>query len=149
MSDSRDQALVDITALVSRYGWAIRHVLSDTASGQASFSYTVGLTSRGWPELVITGLPAPVAETFIRNAVDAQAERGPFRPGDRTNQLTDSGDVLFLAVDDVSGMTATTGIVGTFSALQIVWPDSDGHFPWEAAYRNSSASQPLLGATAS
>ena len=147
MSDPRDQAIADIRGLVDRHGWAVRHVLSDAASAQMSFSYSVGLTSRGWPELVITGLPAAVADAFIRNTVDAQAERGPFRAGDRTDQLTDSGHVMFITADDVSGMTATAEIVGTFSALQLVWPDSADHLPWEADYRNSSASQPLLGSS--
>ena len=145
MSDPRDHALADISDLVARHGWGIRHVLPDTASAQAAFSYTVGLTHRGWSELIITGLPTTVADVFIRNAVDAQTEQGAFRPGDRTDELTESGDVVFIAADEVSGMTATTEIVGAFSALQLVWPDSAGHFPWQAGYRNSRASQPLLG----
>jgi len=148
MNDPRDQALADIKGLVARHGWAIRHVLPDTAAAQTSFSYTVGLTFRGWPELIITGLPMAVADAFIRNAVDVQVEKGAFRAGDLTDELAESGDVMLMAADDVSGMSATTEIVGAFSALQLVWPDSAGHFPWDAGYRNSSASQPLLGSAA-
>lgn len=133
MTDPRDHAFDDITDLVARHGWAIRHVLADAAAGQAAFSYTVELTSRGWPELIITGLPSTVADVFIRNAVDVQVENGPFRSGDRTDELTEAGDVVFLSADDVSGMTATTGIAGAFTALQLVWPDSAGHFPGKRA----------------
>ena len=120
VTDPRDRALADIEGLVARYGWAIRHVLADTAGGHAAFSYTVGLTSRGWPELIITGLPSTVADVFIRNAVDVQAEKGPFRPGDRTKELTEEGDVVFLSAEDVRGMTATTELVPAFTALQLV-----------------------------
>lgn len=148
MNDPRDRALADITELVARHGWAIRHVLPDTASAHASFSYTVGLTSRGWSELIITGLPTAVADAYIRNAIDVQVENGAFNAGDRTDELTESGEVMFIHAEDVSGMTATTEIVGAFSALQLVWPDSAGHFPWHPRYRNLSASQPLLGTAA-
>lgn len=145
MSDSPAQALADLRDLVARHGWAIRHVLPDETTAQASFSYTVGLTARGWPELITTGLPAAVADTFIRNAIDVQAENGPFRPGDRTDELTESGHVVFITVSDLRGMTAATEIVGAFSALQLVWPDSAGSLPWHPAYRNAPGSQPLLG----
>ena len=148
MNDPSDLALTDIRELVARHGWAIRHVLPDTASAQAPFSYTVGLTSRGWSELIITGLPTALADVFIRNAVDVQVQNGAFRAGDRSDELTESGDVMFIPAEDVSGMTATTEIVGAFSALQLVWPDSAGHFPWHPRYRNSNASQPLLGTAA-
>lgn len=142
-------ALADMKVLVHRHGWAVRHVLADAMSARAAFSYTAGLAARGWPELIITGLPAEVADAFIKNAVEVQAATGPFRAGDRSNELTDSGEVLFIAADDVSGMTATSEIIGAFSALQLVWPDSAGCFPWDADYRNSSASQPLLGTAGS
>jgi hypothetical protein len=145
MVDSRDQALTDIRWLVDEHGWAIRHVLPSPVSGETAFSYTVGLSYRGWPELIITGLPATVAELFIRNAVDVQNENGSFRPGDGTDELTESGDVVFIAAADVRGMTATANIVGAFSALQLVWPDSAGAFPWDTGYRNPIGSQPLLG----
>ena len=30
-------------------------------------------------------------------------------------------------------------------ALQVIWPDSLGHLPWELGYRNRLDAQPLLG----
>jgi len=146
MSDFREQALEDLRALAARYGWAVRHVLGNPVSGSAPFSYTVGLTWRGWPELVVVGLPKEVAEAFLANAVDAQAQHNPFQPGERTRELTETGDVTFIAAQDVSGMTTAKEIVGEFSALQLVWPDSAGSYPWDSAYRNASDAQPLLGA---
>jgi hypothetical protein len=131
--------------LAQRYGWAVRHVLGNPKTGAAPFSYTVGLTWRGWHELVITGLPKDTAEVFIANAVDVQSEGTRFEAGERTTELTDSGDVTFVAVQDVSGMTAAAEIVGDFSALQLVWPDSEGNYPWGPGYRNTPDAQPLLG----
>jgi hypothetical protein len=119
--------------MVDTHGWAIRHVLG--YSSVAPFSYTVGLTSRGWDELLITGLPADVADVFIRNAVDEQESRGPFQASDRTDALTESGTVVFIRVEDRSGLTAAERMLGDFDALQLVWPDSNDNFPWDIATR--------------
>lgn len=129
--------------MVDVYGWAIRHVLG--TSFAAPFSYTVGLTARGWDELLITGLPADVADMFIRNAVAEQELRGSFQSGDRTDVLTESRSVVFVRVEDRGGLTAAERMLGDFEALQIVWPDSNGNFPWDIGCRNPPEVQPLLG----
>ncbi len=144
-SSQHDDPVARMRAIVDEYGWGVQHVLPDAQqSGEASFSYTIGLTARGWAELIITGLPPGVAEQFIRNAVDEQQENGPFRAGDRSQELTESGSVVFTRAVDVRGMTATAAIVGSFTALQMVWPDSQGHLPWDADHRNPRSAQPLL-----
>lgn len=144
VSSPHDDLVARMRAIVDEYGWGVQHVLPDAQSGEASFSYTIGLTARGWAELIITGLPPGVAEQFIRNAVDEQQEKGPFRAGDRSQELTESGSVVFTGAVDVRGMTATAAIVGSFTALQMVWPDSQGHLPWDADHRNPRSAQPLL-----
>lgn len=146
MNGPHPDLVADMRTLVDRYGWGIQHVLPNVDTDEAPFSYTVGLTARGWPELIITGLPADVAQQFIRNAVDEQQEHGPFQAGDRTEELTESGFVLFTEAEDVHGMTVTAAIVGSFTALQMVWPDSHGRFPWDDGHRNPKNAQPLLGA---
>lgn len=143
MDSPIERAFADLTRMVETYGWAIRHVLGDAST--APFSYTVGLTARGWPELVITGLPADVADVFIRNAVDEQEASGAFRPGDRTDSLTKSGSVVLIRVDDRRGMTAAERMLGDFDAVQLVWPDSQDNLPWDIGYRNTPEAQPILG----
>ncbi|MCW4386470.1 DUF4262 domain-containing protein [Salinibacterium sp. SYSU T00001] len=140
-----ESLLADLRALVDEFGWAVRHVLADGAAEQPSFSYTVRLTLRGWPELVIVGLPSDVTHAFLATAVDALMTGARFFPGLRTTALTESGDVMFIAAEDVSGMTAAGYIVGEFRALQLVWPDSKGTYPWEEGHRNVENAQPLLG----
>ncbi|MET3568178.1 hypothetical protein ABIC47_003694 [Leifsonia sp. 563] len=142
MDNPGERALAELARMVETHGWAIRHVLG--SSSVAPFSYTVGLTARGWDELVITGLPADVADAFIRNAVDEQASSGAFPAGGRTTALTESGSVAILRVEDRSGLTAAARILGDFEALQLVWPDSTNRLPWELGYRNPPGAQPLL-----
>jgi hypothetical protein len=141
MDDPGERALADLARMVETHGWAIRH----GSSSVAPFSYTVGLTARGWDELVITGLTAYVADVFIRNAVDEQATSGPFRAGGRTAALTESGLVAMLRVEDRSGLTAATRLLDHFEVLQLVWPDSTNRLPWELGYGNPPEAQPLLG----
>jgi hypothetical protein len=143
MDSPGERAHADLERLVNTHGWAIRHVLG--SSTVASFSYTVGLTARGWDELVITGLPTEVADVFLRSAVDEQCSSSAFRAGDRTDALTESGSVVSLRVDDRSGLTAAEKMLGDFEALQLVWPDSNNRLPWESGYRNPPETQPLLG----
>ncbi len=144
MESPYEHAFAEFERMVDSHGWAIRHVLGSATV--SPFSYTVGLTSRGWDEIVITGLTAEVADVFIRNAVDEQGSRGPFRPGDRTGALTESGSVAFVRVEDRSGLDAAIRILRTFEALQLVWPDSSDQLPWDSDYRNPPEAQPLLGA---
>ncbi|MDQ4213963.1 DUF4262 domain-containing protein [Microbacterium sp. ASV81] len=141
--DPGERAFAELRRMVDAHGWAIRHVLGNSSA--APFSYTVGLTAKGWDELLITGLPAEVADVFIRNAVDEQDSSGAFRAGDRTEALTESGSVAFIRVEDRSGLTAAGRMLGDFEALQMVWPDSNDNFPWDIGYRNPPTAQPLLG----
>ncbi|MCC7128421.1 MAG: DUF4262 domain-containing protein [Microbacteriaceae bacterium] len=143
MDDPGERAFADLKRMVDTYGWAIRHVLGSSTA--VPFSYTVGLTSRGWAELVITGLPAEIAEAFIRNAVDLQESSGTFQAGEQSSELTESGSVVMLRVEDRSGLTAAERMLGDFEALQLVWPDSNDRLPGEVGYRNSPDAQPLLG----
>ena len=66
----------DFASLVRTQGWAIRHVLG--GPGGPPFSHTAGLTTNGWAELVVVGLPVEVAQASLWNAVDEQRLHGAF-----------------------------------------------------------------------
>jgi hypothetical protein len=143
MDSPNEREFADLERMVDTHGWAIGHVLGNASA--APFSYTVGFTARGWDELLITGLPAVVADVFIRNAMDEQESSGAFQPGDRTNALTESGSVALIRVYDRRGLPAAERMRGDFEALQLVWPDSNDNFPWDIGYRNTPEAQPVLG----
>lgn len=146
VTQADDPVLAQLLGLIDRHGWAVRHVGAGTAPGEAAFSYTVGLTAIGHPELITTGLPFEHSQTFLNNiASDVRAGRR-FLPGDSTEDYTDRGaPIVFIAVEDTSGLTAVEQVYGTVAALQMVWPDSLGHLPWMPGYRNPLEAQPLLG----
>lgn len=64
---------------------------------------------------------------------------------DATTELADGPAMPVLAVQDKRDLTAAEAIYGDVHVLQIVWPDSRGHLPWEPDYANPPGSQPLLG----
>jgi hypothetical protein len=146
VSDASDPVLAELLELIRRHGWAVRHVGAGSEPGQAAFSYTVGLTAMGHPEVVVTGLPFNHAQTFL-NYIGADIRDGKqFLAGMLTEDLTEPGTpVAFLGVDDSSGLTAVEQVYGRVDAVQMVWPDSDGHLPWAAGYKNPPNAQPLLG----
>lgn len=140
------EPFAELLALIERYGWAIRHVMGDPESGAAPFSYTVGLTSLDHPELIATGLPFEVAQSFLNSAGLLVKEGAILTNGLVTDALTESGTVTFMTATDVSGLAAVGEVYGQEAhALQLVWPDSSSHYPWDAGYNNPRSAQPLLG----
>ena len=141
-----DPVLADLLRLIAEHGWAVRHVGAGAGPGEAAFSYTVGLTAMGHPEVIVTGLPFDHAQTFLNNIGADVRDGKQFAPGSSTEDLTGPGaPVFFLAVADTSDLTAVEQVYGKVSAVQMVWPDSAGHLPWVTGYRNSYEAQPLLG----
>lgn len=146
VTPAQDPVVAELFRLIAEYGWAVRHVGADRESGAAPFSYTVGLTALGHPEVVITGMPFAHAQTFLNNIGNDVRSGVRFDPGLVTEDLTGPGaPVTFLAVQDTRGLTAVEQVYEQVQAVQMVWPDSVGRLPWQEAYNNSPDAQPLLG----
>ena len=143
---TEEEVLTDLRNLVRQFGWAVHDVEPERGSQEVACSYTVGLTAMGHPEIVVQGLPAHAAHDYLYLAVEAVRLGGRFTHGQRTTELTGvEAPVFFIDALDTSRLTAVAQIHGTVRALQLVWPDSSGHLPWEEGYRNPREVQPLLG----
>jgi hypothetical protein len=140
-----DALLADLKALIEQYGWAVHQVLADPTSGAAPFSYTVGLSALGHPEVVVTGMPFEPAKAFLNMVGEGVRAGTSYEAGTRDASLTDHGDVAFIPAVDTSGLYAVEQVYGEIRAVQLVWPDSAGAYPWEPGFRNSPEVQPLLG----
>lgn len=131
--------------LINRFGWAVVGVEGDRI--HPAWAYTLGLTPHGKPELLVTGLPLPRA-TWLLNAVaeyvldtavpqpgeEVQVEGGPLMEAVRVAQPTAH---LNVAVDFYG-----PGI----QALQLVYIDDRGHWPWHPGFRGQHrGGQPVLG----
>lgn len=139
-----DAVFADLLRMIDEYGWAVRNVGAGPEPGEAAFSYTIGLTAFGHPEVVITGMPFEHAQTFLNNIGSDVRDGKRFEAGTVNEDLAPT-PVLFLSVVQDEELVAVRQVYGRCSAVQMVWPDSAGRFPWVAGYNNPPDAQPLLG----
>lgn len=143
---TRADHLREMARLMDEFGWALQFV-TDTGP-RPPWAYTVGLTRRGLPELVITGLPPTAAGGFLNDHACFLAHQGRRLDPGMIRRL-DTGrrlEVVELAHPDLHLTTVRDLFPGEpLRALQLVWGDDRGRWPWEAGFRGVQGAQPVLG----
>ena len=130
-----------------RHCWIVQGVQRERH--RPPYAYTVGLAAHGRPELVVTGLPYDRAVDLLNGVAEhvlhAEAPRAgeviPLRGGPvpRSSGLP-SRACTCRSPPRISGPG--------FAALQLVYADDRGHWPWDAGFRGGRGGQPVLGARA-
>lgn len=131
MDAGEQKALDDI----EQFGCHILHIM---AEGELpSFSYTVGIqrTSNA-PELIVVGLKRPIAH-FVLNEYNRRVRKGEhFGDGQFSGGFLEGFDCLFREVDRANykeylgwGLWLYGG--DGFNALQLVYPNTRGVWPWQ------------------
>lgn len=148
-TESEAQVLTDIV----EYGLHIVHVLADDdANDGARFSYTVGL----WhtfeqPEVVVFGLPEEVAHSLLNALADNASEGAKYPAGTSHDDLLHGYPVRMLEIagdkfDALFGLARWAYEGEDFHAVQLVYPDKQGRWPWdESARKGFRACQPVVG----
>jgi Domain of unknown function (DUF4262) len=133
--------LEGIYALVQRNGWVVQFVQDRTP-----FAYTIGLHERGLPELLVTGMPRERANLVLNTVAKYLLDGGRPVPGER---MLIGGELLldFVQVQHpIAHLKFAFSIYGAdLRALQLVWPDEQGHRPWCSEFSNGGVRQPVLG----
>jgi len=131
---SRDELLADLRDKIDRRGWALVSVFGTAEDPTPPFTYTVGLTAVGHPELIVYGLPPQVAGAILNRAGDRIRAGDPVMAGQRLTGLVQGGlQLVALRAADTSALTTVRAIYGASDdVLQLVWPDAAGRMPWEA-----------------
>ncbi len=81
-------------------GRSERHGGADEGD-DVEFSYTVGLTAMGHPEVIIVGMPAEHAMTFLNMIGEEVRRGGRFDHGTVTTEFTsDDAPVVFLRAEE-------------------------------------------------
>lgn len=123
-----------LTDVVDRYDWAVQGVGADRDAGVPQFAYTVGLTRRQRPEILIAGLPFPVMQDLLNDA----ASRGEDpEPGSTVVDLLADGYLMRVdALPDSAPLGAARALYGpqAVRAVQLTWPDPDGRYPDDPTY---------------
>ncbi len=142
--------LDELKAMVLEHGMAVRLVAGpDPGSDEGAVAYTVGLTEKGHPELVCDGLPQQSAHVLLDRLGRRVLEHGlALEHGEHLN-AGDPDDVevpvVFITAEDDHELGAVEQLYGDVRALQVMWSDSTGRFPWHEGYANPSVLQRLRG----
>lgn len=124
---------------VAKFGWHTVAVKVDGTS-EDKFAFTVGLfQTYEHPELILVGLAMKVAHGILSTCVARIEEGDPLKDGQVRQDLLNQFSAAIVTVDksfysEYLG-SAISFYEGTdFPALQIVWPDRNDRFPWQAEY---------------
>lgn len=127
---------------IERTGFSITGVFPTEALEHPPFNYTIGLTkSFGIAEMVVSGVSLQVAGHLF-HAIVGLAKAGKMPPLDQPiSEIANVPVVLKraelkgLLLERMRGTVAYYRDLGmTFQAVQMVWPDPQGNFPWDEDY---------------
>jgi hypothetical protein len=137
-SESYERVVADLAETVREHGWAVRVVYGE--GQRPPWAYTVGLGASGLPELVVTGLPAERAVELLNDWAEHLLESGVApAPGERPAAALEYAEV---AEPDAHLVHAVALYGEGRRAVQLVWADEEGRWPWEPGV----GGQPVLGA---
>ncbi len=125
------------------HGWALEFVEHD----KRPLAYTVGLSDHGLPELLITGLNGAVSHPVLHSTAHMMVDDGVrLHPA----TLIDYEDRFLIEVVEVDHpevhLELAVQLCGRgIRALQLVWADDRGCWPWDARWSHGRRRQPVLG----
>ena len=131
------------------HGWVVIFVAAEGT--EAAFAYTIGLTRfHGHPEMLVSGMGRS-ASAVVLNQFGASVGSGAwFSPGQVVRQGTHR--MQFVPVDDptqlVEAQEMYASEAGLVPALQVVYTDHQGHWPWDKGWRDGQRAQPIFGTPA-
>lgn len=117
-----------------------------------SYWVTVGMYQRQLPEVVLTGVPTPMVKPIVEELFEGLDFDRDFLAGKRTKTIydlrvmalplhdTEKHDVLAICRD-----VYTLNGENKLKAVQLIFADQEGRFPWSAEYAASERQyQPVL-----
>ena len=149
-----DDSLTDseraILGAIASEGLHIEHVaIDDDGPG---FSFTVGLWQTfQQPEVIVFGLEDHVADELLDEIADLAHEGTRFLADSKHDGLLQHYPARFFAVPkgfyrNFLGVAVWAYEGDAFEAVQLVWPDKQGRWPWEDGVRGVFRDrQPVLG----
>jgi len=127
---------------IRKKGWTVQYVESD----RRPYAYTIGLHDWDVPELLMTGVSPQRALRLLDIVARRLVGGDVFAPGQQTS-LPDGPLIEIVEVDHPDAHMGWAVAVGgpEIRALQLVWADGRGRWPWSAEFADGRAMQPVLG----
>ncbi len=140
---SLDEYVEQLRERLTEERFLVQSVLGSRST--AEFSYTVGLTAHGLPELIVVAVRPADAVRLLHVWGDYLLDHSVVLPGET---LTSGPWVMeALEVDRPREQLVIADLLygEKVRALQLAWADDRGRWPWEPGHRARRAGQPLLG----
>ncbi len=138
-----DAYLDQVRDIVRRKRFAVQSVSGSANSPE--FSYTVGLTAHGLPELIVVGVRHAEAARLLDVWATYLLDTSLMLPGETLG----CGPFVMEAIEverPGGNLRAAVALYGdAVRALQLAWADSRGVWPWEPGHPARRAGQPMLG----
>lgn len=142
-SGTTEDYLNELRATIEDHGWAVQFVESENRP----FAYTVGLCDLGLPELLITGLSAKVSVRVLNSIAHMIVDDGTVLVPAMHIDYQDRFLIEVVEVEhpDVHLKFASRLFGPRVQALQLVWADDRGRWPWDPGWGHGRRRQPVLG----
>lgn len=121
--------------VVAEHGWMVMSI--GEGEHAPGFTFTVGLTGAGLPEVVVYGLPGDVAGTVLNDVARRLLDGERMPDGVAVPRVLRGYDVqLWDATWLQDPLGAAFRLYGRdrVRVRQLVWPDRDGRWPWEPGF---------------
>jgi len=146
-TDANDQKLFDD---IENFGWHCLHVLEEDEL--QPFSFTIGLYATfGHPEVLIYGLQRSTAHEILALVAEAAKSGKPIDASLPTEDLLYGFSCVLVPIakdqyEEHLGTAMWFYEHESFPAIQVVWPNRDGIYPWdENASEAFKKAQPVIG----
>lgn len=143
------QAEEKIKSDVKKYGWHV--ALFEETDNEPSFAYSIGFWQTfGHPEIIIFGLSLENLHTLINTAGEKIKDSKKLEIHEDDFDFLEEFPVQFISVSsenfkDYFGYGMWFYNYQPFPALQLIWPDKNGFFPWhEGCDKKMKSEQPLM-----
>ena len=128
--------LQNVDENIKKYGLANIHVFASEES--PAFSYTVGFTNQDLPEFITFGILPETGQDIFNDLYKRIGEGELFELGVPNNTVIKDLPVYFFAVSQTQAKeyinAANQYFDRNLEAIQMVWPDNKGNFPWDKDY---------------
>jgi hypothetical protein len=139
--------LEHLRELLEQHCWIVQGVQRERR--RPPYAYTVGLAAHGRPELVVTGMPYDRAVELLNAVAEHVAHADAPRPGEVLSLPGGPVTEIVRVTEPAVHLAVAAALNGPqFTALQLVYADDRGHWPWDAGFRGGNGGQPVLGARA-
>jgi hypothetical protein len=140
----------NILANIEEFGCSVTSVV-DPAGKKATFSYSIGIArSCGAPELIVVGLGADMGHWLVNEFCRRARGGESFDTEHAYSDFLEGYDVRFVQVAEIHRREYMRSACwlhdgADFLALQMVYPDRAGNWPWESeATAGFRVQQPIL-----